>query len=271
MSSASYLHGFTTAEQERLLRQAEYWSRTLITPGVEYKPGQSVLDIGCGCGAVLGVLRRAFPGIRCAGIDREPVQIDCARRHMDSLGCGDADLRTGDASKLPWADGSFDHVYMMWFLEHLADPPVFLREALRVLKPGGTITINETEYTTFKLWPQSPDWDLLERAQFDHFNRHGCALIGRRLGAMLHAEGFRSVRSFPIGFHFFRGADEDTAALRAHCRYIAGFLEPAIPELARLGYQEPALRRGLAHLLGLPDTDHASFTNIVYRAGGIRP
>lgn len=177
----------------------------------------------------------------------------------------------GDAAALPWRDGTFDHVYMMWFIEHLTDPAPVLREALRVLRPGGTITINETDYTTFKACPPSEDWDHLEQAQFEHFRSLGTADIGRRLGPLLHSAGFSGVRNRPIGFHFFRAGPSSDAELRAHCEYIAGFLEPAIPELVRLGFDEARMRRGLAHLRTLPSAPGASFTNIVYRAQAVRP
>ena len=140
-----------------------------------------------------------------------------------------------------------------------------------MLRPGGTITINETEYTTFKVWPLSEDWDHLEAAQYEHFRRHGQAVIGRRVGAMLHAAGFAEVRSGPMGFHFFRGTPEQDAALRAHCEYLAGFLEPAIPEFEKMGFDRDRLGRGIGHLRRLPELPEAAITNVVYRASAVRP
>ena len=62
----------------------------------------------------------------------------------------------GDATALPWPDGHFDHVDMMWFLEHVADPHPFLAEARRALRPGGPITIIETDYSFASASPPIP-------------------------------------------------------------------------------------------------------------------
>ena len=60
---SAYIHGYTREEQERLVQQAEYWRETLILPGLGYRPGERLLDIGCGAGAVLGVIGSAFAGL----------------------------------------------------------------------------------------------------------------------------------------------------------------------------------------------------------------
>jgi ubiquinone/menaquinone biosynthesis C-methylase UbiE len=269
MTDPQYLHGFTSEEQRRLIAQAEYWRDTLICPDLPYRPGERLLDVGCGVGAVLRVIAERHPGLHLAGIDAEQRQIETARSHLRGAGAGEADLRLGDAASLPWAEGTFDHVYMMWFIEHLRDPRPVLREALRVLRPGGTITINETDYTTFKVWPPSPDWNAMEKAQHDHFARAGNEIAGRRLAGLLASAGFSGVTSRIMGFHFNRASD--STALRAHAEYLAGFLEPAVPALAELGYDEASLSRGVEHLRRVvPDHPEGACTNIVYRARGVR-
>jgi ubiquinone/menaquinone biosynthesis C-methylase UbiE len=261
-----YLHGYSADEQRRLVEQAEYWRDRLILPGLPYVPGQRLLDVGCGAGAVLGVIGRAHPEMMLAGIDREPAQIDAARRHLATLGIAAADLRVGDAARLPWPDASFDHAFMMWFVEHVRGIEPILRDLRRVLAPGGTVTVIETEYDSFSVWPRHADWEYLMGAMYRHFELHGEPLAGKRLGPLLVAAGFSGVRNDLAGVHFFAAPGCD--ALRKHVDYTVGYIAPAIPEFVALGFDEARLRQGLEHLLALPDHPQGAFTHHVYRATG---
>jgi hypothetical protein len=157
----------------------------------------------------------------------------------------------------------------MWFFEHLRDPRPVLREALRVLKPGGTITSIETDYATFKAFPANADWEFLERAQYEHFRRHGDAHAGRNLAPNFAAAGFGSVRHEIFTFHLTTSTTPD--ALRAHTDYIAGFLGPAVPGLAALGHDPERLRRGVEHLRHLWRDPGGSTTTLIYRVRAARP
>src|SRR5437763_12937266 len=113
-----YVHGYGTPEQERLVEQAEHWRHRLITDGTELEPGTRLLEVGCGGGAVLAVLGQEFPGVLLTGVDIEAQQRDFARGHLERSGA-EATLVEADALALPFPDESFDHVWMMWFLEHV--------------------------------------------------------------------------------------------------------------------------------------------------------
>src|SRR3954469_1791066 len=160
---AEYVHGYGTVEQQRLVEQAEHWRHRLIADGTELRPGTRLLEVGCGVGAVLAVLGQEFPGVRLSGVDIEPAQLAFAHEHLRRAGV-DATLCQADALALPFEDESFDHVWMMWLLEHIRDAPAALREAKRVLVPHGAVTAIEVDYSTCRVEPTNEATEALLRA-----------------------------------------------------------------------------------------------------------
>lgn len=241
MTKASYLHGYSPEEQRRLLVQADYWRHDLILRGgTRYQPGESLLEIGCGVGAVLGVLGSAFPGLKLTGVDWEPAQLELARRHLGALGV-QAELVQADAHSLPFADASFDQAWMMWFLEHVRDPLQALAEARRVLKPGGGITNIEVDYHLMEVEPMTPALRALLDAFMQGMDASGRSDAGSRLEGWLKDAGFRGLKVWPIDF------DAQGSGLPHRVEYLLGFIETAIPGVLGLPGVAPEdlLRRGV--------------------------
>jgi SAM-dependent methyltransferase len=84
-----------------------------------------VLDIGCGEGRLAGLLASH---VTWFGVDSSPAQL-VANPH--------GRLTRADMRSLPFLDGSFDEVTHLWCLYHLDEPLIAIREAMRVLRPGG--------------------------------------------------------------------------------------------------------------------------------------
>jgi ubiquinone/menaquinone biosynthesis C-methylase UbiE len=241
-----YVHGYGTREQERLVEQAEHWRHRLISDGTTLESGTRLLEVGCGVGAVLAVLGQEFPGVRLHGVDIEPKQLDYARGHLERAGV-EATLVEADATALPFGDESFDDVWMMWFLEHVPDPPAVLREARRLLVPDGTITAIEVDYSTCRAEPSTPAFEALIRAMVQGMAATGWSDAGTRLPGWLREAGFHDIDPGERPF-WWQGED-----LAAQASYAADVMESALPSLAQLpGTDEEELRAGLEDLRSFP-------------------
>jgi ubiquinone/menaquinone biosynthesis C-methylase UbiE len=100
--------------------------------------GLRVLEIGVGMGA--DYLRWLKAGAQTTGVDLSAASLERARRRCGLAGY-EPDLRVADAEQLPFADATFDLVYSYGVMHHSPDTAQCLREAWRVLKPGGRARI----------------------------------------------------------------------------------------------------------------------------------
>jgi ubiquinone/menaquinone biosynthesis C-methylase UbiE len=109
-----------------------------------------VLALGCGTGIEVRALkRRTKPGVAIMGIDHSPALVEVARRLTAGEGLSDeVTYDTGDAHHLPYPDGDFDIVTLHTLISHVDDPLQVLREARRVVAPGGTVAIFDGDYAS---------------------------------------------------------------------------------------------------------------------------
>ena len=118
------------------------------------RPDSEILNVGCGPGTVTaGLARRSG---RVMGLDMSAEMVEEARRHAADCGLDNASFQVGSAYDLPWDDDSFDVVYAHQVLQHLPDPVRALREARRVLRPGGLVAVRDSDYGTMLHAPVFP-------------------------------------------------------------------------------------------------------------------
>lgn len=98
---------------------------------------EELLDIGTGTGRILEVL--APRAVRATGVDSSHEMLALARANLARAACRNAEVRHANMYALPFAAATFDVVTIHHVLHYAEDPAAALREAARVLRPGGTV------------------------------------------------------------------------------------------------------------------------------------
>jgi len=143
--------------------------------------GLKVLEVGVGMGA--DYLEWLKAGAHAIGVDLSPASLDLARRRCQLAGYR-PDLRIADAEHLPFPDGSFDIVYSYGVMHHSPDTALCVKEACRVLKPGGRARImlyHHPSLTGTMLWLRYGllRGKSLRRAVYDHLESPGTKTFTR--------------------------------------------------------------------------------------------
>ena len=152
------------------------------------------LDVGCGGGDVSMELATLFaPDGRVVGIDLDEEKLAIARREASELGAANVEFRRLDAGDF-LGDGEYDVVYARFLLSHVGDPEACLRRMRQALKPGGTLLVEDIDFSGHFWYPEC---DAMAR-YVELFvgavrKRGGDPYIGRRLPGLLMEVGLKDV------------------------------------------------------------------------------
>ena len=155
---------------------------------LDARPGERVLVDGCGTGADLPFLPA---GVDVVATDITPAMVERTKQRAAGLGRA-VDARVMDAQALEFPDASFDAVVLHLILAVVPDPTAAIREADRVLKPGGRAVV-------FDKWvPDDREPSLLRRAG-NLVSGVVATEITRKLGPLVQATGLRMEHHEPAG------------------------------------------------------------------------
>jgi arsenite methyltransferase len=166
--------------------------RRLVREALGARPGDRVLDVGCGPGFYLAeLLEQVGPTGSVVGIDASPQTLALARRR--TAGRGNVALHQADATALPVPDADFDAALSVQVLEYVADPAAALAELHRALRPGGRLVVWDVDWSTVSWHSSDPErMDRVLRAWDGHLAHPS---LPRTLAAELRSAGFTNVRA----------------------------------------------------------------------------
>ncbi len=155
------------------------------------RPGETVVDLGCGGGLdVLLAAKKVGPTGKAIGIDMTPEMIDRARRNAASQRLDNVAFHLSTIDKLPLPDASVDCVISNCVINLAPDKGAVFREVYRVLKPGGRLAVSDI---------------ALKRPLPDDLARNIMAYVGCIAGAVLIADYERELRD--AGFEAIQVVD----------------------------------------------------------------
>jgi ubiquinone/menaquinone biosynthesis C-methylase UbiE len=185
----------------------------------------SILEVGCGTGAVLrSIARRSdFTG-QAIGVDHCPSFVDAANAFAQAEGVDDRlAFRMGDAHKLDFPPATFDVVIAHTLISHVTEPMAVLGEMARLARPGGTVVVFDGDYAS------------LTYAYRDHS-------FGQRMDIALSFSTFnnpRIMRDLPrllpgLGLKVEAAWGEAVVEI-GHASYFRSFAETYVPHVKKSG------------------------------------
>lgn len=170
--------------------------KSLAVSELAIRPGDVVVDLGCGPGADLPAFAGAVgPSGQVIGVDNDPVAVRQARDRTAEL--PQVEVREADIQAPDIPAASADRVHADRVMQHVPEPGTALTEARRILRDGGTAVFAEPDWDTLVIdYPDLATARAYTRFVADHVVRN--ATVGRQLARLAAGAGFRVGKIIPI-------------------------------------------------------------------------
>jgi len=197
----------------------------------EVRPGQRVLDVGCGPGALTAELARRVGEEAVSAVDPSEAFVAAARERFPAV-----DVRRASAERLPFDDSAFDAAIAQLVVHFMADPVAGLTEMKRVTVPGGTVAACVWDHAGERT-PLAKFWQAALELDPEAYDESG--LAGARQGHLadlLSAAGLTAVRETTLTSAVQFASFDDwwepfTLGVGPAGAYAATLDEPALTEL----------------------------------------
>ncbi len=158
------------------------------------RAGMRVADIGCGIGTISCWMGRVVgPEGEVVGVDVSAAQVATARRRAEQSDISNVTFAQASAYDTGLERESFDLVFSRFVLMHLQRPQEALTEMVALLRPGGTLAVEDGDFTSLFCSPPLPAFDrCLELYRAVGAKQGADFLIGQRLYGLVRAAGFAS-------------------------------------------------------------------------------
>ncbi len=190
-----FSRGDQRAELARLQRQATLLiDRELhMLRSVGLAPGMQTLEIGCGPGFLTGAIADVIAPTLATGLDLSAELLEVGRTMVQPQH-PNLRLVEGSAYHTGLADQAFDFVYSRLVYQHLDQPLAALREARRIVRPGGKVCIMDVDDGWLVLQPPCAAFDkLTQLAAQAQVRNGGDRFVGRKLPGLMKQAGFARV------------------------------------------------------------------------------
>ena len=209
-----YLLGRGTGEEARLQRQIADLAPDSDSQfeKIGIKPGERIVDLGCGPGGVLHLLsKRVGPTGSVLGLERSPHFVELARRFVASHALPQIEVREGDAYATGLPRASFDGAHMRLVLVNVPNPERIVREMVSLVRPGGWIASFEADFVAHICDPPLPAWSRLLDAYTAYSAAQGIDLfVGRRTHRLFREAGIEDIRTDAVLHVYPPGHDRRT-------------------------------------------------------------